>query len=692
MSIIFTCLFLFQAFASEYAIRSVNQIIWETEAKESVSNSVGQDYAQEVDKQMLMELNKYLEKNYPQEYALGLERSQASDIQRTYEDLLHILISVSRFQILKANYGSDKTVFSLALTLNISMINLSTGEVLGSDTFTNISQTQKPGKLDRLPNKEIFELASQNIAALPETVFKRFSTKYKIGKIEATVVAKHEGKFILNHGFTTGAFKGETFFDEKKKKLQIHAVQDNFSLATSADKFSVGDKLQHIGLPKVSNSSPKLMILSDKKNKEVAPGVMGSEVNQWLMEALAANDFEVIPPSDSLFMLQSLEASEVNISREALVGNMKQADIIVVPEIIKSGHMTAFDEETETDNFLLETILGCTFIDVNTGSVIFGASVTHQKVERLKDNGRQVNIEESFPGLIKDSALKLVEEKIKASFSPNYLLGKVKKVNDGLLLLDSGKYSFAIGSNVELLIESKKVTDPSTKKDLGFVEDVVGSAKVVGTKKGMQTASINLLSVGKKNGLKVRGLRSTDQQSPIILQLNNVEITPKEYEKEFYKTIENALFSSGSFTVVPTKESSIIETYQNEISSGSYESSSNSQSALLPTHHLNLKINFIVSDIKETKKSMSRKYKIEIDSSISEISSGESIDLLSPRLGLVKEYNMWKEYELKASKKGIVLGLSDQDTKGNLQTYTYETIIDNIGRLKTLSNKALEKK
>ena len=676
------------SFASDFAVRSASGVIWGETPKEYIIDQLGEEGFQQLETDLSQGFQTFLQSRYPEEWEKGLSLSTAGKIERNYHDLLHMLLTVSRFQVLRSNFGEDKTSFSLALTLSVAMANLSTGEVLGSETFTTISQLERVGKVDEISAGDLKVLSNQILKTVDATTYTRFADKYQIGIIEAKVIDKESGNLVLHHGSMHGAYKGEVFKDEAGESVRIVHVQQKMSIAQTTGKASVGDVLKHVGLPKTSNLTPTFMVLSEDVDTFVAPGVLGSELNQWVRDGLSSSDFTVVPPSDALFLIQSLEAGDVNISRDALVGNMSPADIVVVPSVVSYSAMNSYDEETQSTNYILKVIVSCNFLDAQTGAVIYSTFKTLQKKEQMQSWGKRLDIYESFPGMLKDGALELVQQNIVPEFVPSYVYGTVKSNKGGMLTLKFDTEPFSQGANVELLSRSREITHPDTKEKLGFVEEVVGSAKVIASDGSKQTALLNMKSSNLAKGLHVKGVRGITKESPLLLQLGTVTIHPTEYQEQMERVVEDALYSSGHFTVVPQVDSSIMEIVEQELNSGSYAESYNPNGLLSGTHLLNLDITLDSGHLDKKRKTISRVYKVSVRSSLVDIKSGKNIQLLSPSKGQITEYDMWKEYELKVSSNAVAVGLLDQDSAGNFEAFTYDTVLEDIRRMQVLSEKA----
>ena len=676
------------SFASDFSVRAASGVIWGETPKGYIVSQLGEEGFQELEADLLEGFDAFIQTRYPEEWKKGQSLSSSGKMERNYHDLLHMLLTVSRFQVLRSNFGEDKTSFSLAMTLNVAMANLSTGEVLGSETFTTISQLERVGNQESISTDDLELLSSQVLKAVDSTTYKRFADKYQIGVIEAKVIDKESGNLVLHHGSVHGAYKGEVFKDEKGESVRIIHVQQKMSIAQTSGKAGVGDVLKHVGLPKTSTLTPTFMVLSEDMDNFVAPGVLGAELNQWMRDGLSSSDFTVVPPSDALFLIQSLEAGDVNISRDALVGNMSPADVVVVPSVVSYSAMNSFDEETQSSNYILKVIVSCSFLDAQTGAVIYSTYNTFEKKEQMQSWGRQVDVHESFPGLLKDGALQLVQENIVPEFVPNYVYGTVKSNKSGVLTLNFDTDPFSQGANVELLSRAREITHPDTKEKLGFVEEVVGSAKIVASDGSKQTALLNMKSANLAKGLHVKGVRGIGKESPLLIQLGTVTVHPREYQQQMGSIVEDALYSSGQFTVVPKSDSSIMSIVEQELNSGSYAQSYDPDGLLAGTHLLNLDITLDSGQLVKKRKTVSRVYKVSVVSSIVDVENGEEIQLLSPSKGQITKYDMWKEYELKVPSKGIAVGLTDKDSAGNFEAFTYDTVLEDIRRMQLLSEKA----
>jgi hypothetical protein len=524
------------------------------------------------------------------------------------------------------------------------------------------------------------------------------------GLIQTTVAGQHRGRVVLARGYLDGGFRGEIFKTDKGKTLRVTSVQERLSLAEwggSGPPPIAGTPLSRHGAPSVGANAPRLMVFVPNPDETVAPGVSAAELGQWFSDDLVESQFVVIPMSADLFSSKQVEAAIVNVDAAKIgLGAMVKPDILVVPEILRQATYTQRDDEREADIFTLELVVSCTFIDVATGTVLYGTTTSLSKDEVLQDWGRQTDVMESFKKLAMDASRGLAGQAGK-EFKPRRAYGKIKSAADanGQVTWTLDSAPLGLGTVAEVLMRSKEFKDPSTGKSIGFVEDLIGTVKVTGSKgkatKEQGRVLVAVVPLGP--GHRVRAVVGTASGDRRIVRMGDVSIdisgAPGLTESAVRTTLSGALHTNGHFrTALGAHGRKVLEQAGAELGSGSYQvDESTSEMPMDPaTHQVDIQVKASAAPAKKKGKMISRDYRFDVTASLTDLESGEGAMLKGCKTCPTRVYTMWKGKTLKArQRKGeVVMGLRDEDAGNHVKGVVFDGMTELMRRLRLLSDKA----
>jgi len=649
-------------------------------------------------------LGKGLSTAFPDGWAEGQTRADNAGIQEELEDLLHFAFRVTNYQTRRYAYGSDKVIFRLYISGSLSLLNLGTGETLGTRTLTAMGNKEIIGSRDALTESESLELEQSVAVLLTNRLVDDVKERLSPGMIQATVAGQHRGRVVLARGYLDGGFRGEIFKTAKGHTLRVTSVQERLSLADwggSGPPPTAGTGLSRHGAPSKGANAPRLMVFVPEPEMEVAPGVSAAELGQWFSDDLVESQFVVIPMAADLFKSKQVEAAIVNVDAAKIgLGAMVKPDILVVPEVLRYAKYEQRDDEREADVFILELVVSCTFIDVATGTVLYGTTTSLDKSEVLQDWGRSTDVEESFKKLVMDASRGLAGEAGK-EFKPRRAYGKVKSAADanGQITWTLDSVPLGLGTVAEVLMRSKEFKDPSTGESIGFVEDLIGTVKVTGSKgkASKEQGQVVIATVPLGPGHRVRAVVGTASSDRRIVRMGDVSIeisgAPGLTESEVRTALSGALHTNGHFrTALGAHGRQVLKQAGAELGSGSYQvdDSTSEMPMEAATHQVDLQVKASAAPAKTKGKMISRDYRFDVTASLTDLESGEGTMLNGCKTCPTSVYTMWEGKALKARQvKGkVVMGLRDEDAGNHVKGVAFKGMTELMRRLRLLSDKA----
>ena len=642
---------------------------------------------------------------YPAAWAAGLARESATQMETELEDLLYFALRISRHQTRRFQYGEDKTFFSLYLTGSLTLLNLGTGEMLGSRTFTVILRKEVMGAPADLPQADKVANARKAGGALVDALVEQFQQRFEPGVIEAVVAGQNKGRIVVARGYLDGAYRGEVFKVGQQGIVRLTSVQEQLSvgefLGAPAAKPIVGTVLSRIGAPNPPGETPRMAVFVADSGAEVAPGVTSGELAQWVGDNLVEAGFTVIPSSTELFTVQNIEAGTVNVSADKLTESMASPDIIVAPSVLRHVIYAQHDEESGSDINVLEVVVTATFIDVATGTVLYGTSVDGNTEEVTQEGGRQTDPTLAFTGLVKDASLQLA---VRAGdeFRPRRAYGKLRGPAgpDGMISWVPDGVPLGLGTVAEVLAPSRPFVNPVDGSSIGFVEEPVGTIKVTGSKakakaeQGRVMVSIVPLTAGQRVRAVV-GTASTDLR---VVELGRLEVEVSGADPSIEAAVRDsalaALYTGGHFrATLDARDRAILEEASFELTSGNYaDLSLDEVQGATATHRLDITAQLVATPAETVGKLIQRKFRVEVTGSLVNLETGQAETLLSPSKGAVQVYDMWMERELRARdrRNRAVMGLRDEDVPAHLSALSFGTLAELTRRVRVLADKALE--
>ena len=675
-----------------FALRLVPEILFSDVAVDAMGTD-GRDL-------LALELASHLQSEvssaFPEAWQAGAARADSDDMQRELEGLLHLALRISRYQVREVRYGDEKTVFCLYLTGSLSVLNLGTGEVLEGRVATALRQDESLGPARGRSLAALRASEARAARALIETLVSDLADRFAPGLIEVDVVGRHGGRDVLARGYMDGGYAGEVFQLPEGGHVRVVQVQERLSLAeplTPGARALAGAVVRRFGQPAAGSKAPRLMVIPAQADVEVAPGVSGGELAQWLSDGLAKEGFPVLPTATDLDFAQFEEAATIDVSREQLVGNMVRPDIYVVPWVVRHGVLEQEDPEREANVYLLSVEVGCSFVDASNGVVLHGARVVGGAEEYTRESGRQTDVLGAFVGLTKDAAAQLAAETFE-SFKPSRaygtVLGPVSATGSLKWRLDGP--ALGRGTIGELLARSKDFTNPRTGEGLGPVESLIGTVRTTGRKAAVEEGRLLASSQAVATGQRIRAVVGSSRAGGSrVIALGTVTARSNRWlpERRLFSIGQAVLGTSGLFrALLDDRVAPELMTIREQLeTSESYALEGRvGTEQTAATHRLDLEVEFTVGAAEEHRRLVERTFRVDLTGTLVDLETGKPEILHSPSKGEVEQYQMWLEHHLKAKKRGdsVLVGFAEQDIDTQLETLTIAAIQELLRRLALL--------
>jgi len=693
--------------AADLGIRALSEVFWSDAMEPEQKKRLEVLLAGEAGTGSPGLLAEHLERGFPGLWAEGKARVGGDTLADEVEDLLHFALRMSNYQQRRYQYGQDKTIFRLYLSGSLSLLNLGTGETLGSRTTTVFVEEEVLGVPERLSDAAYRDMEARATKNLVKELVLGAKKHLTPETQEAHVAGQHKGRVVLARGYQDGGFSGEVFQVGAGAMLRVTSVQEHLSLAAfmgSGAKPTAGDVVSRVGPPTKGDDAPRLMVFVPDSDEWVVPGVLAGSFGQWFGDALVEAGFTVIPMSDDLVKSQRDEGATIDISSEALEGAMVKPDILVMPQVLRHATYKQRHEEKEADIFILEMVVSCTFIDVATGTVLFGASKSDKEQEILTDWGRQTDVMEVFQKIARRVSTKLASEAFE-NFKPRRASGSVTGP-----ATPAGEVSWklekdiplGLGTIAEVLMRSKEFKHPQTGASVGFVEEYVGTVRVTGSgnKVTKEVGSVIGTTVPVGPGHRIRAVVGSQGNDDRVIQLGslalNVVGTNALSEDDVRKIVNGATHTSGHFrTALDNAGRTVLEKAGAELGSGSYvvDDAGDELAMEAATHRVDIRLKLGASELETKGKKLSRSFRADLEAVLVNLETGQGETLEGCKTCPTEVYTMWKSnsFEGRKKKKSVVMGLRDEDAPAHLKQVTFESVQELMRRLRLLSDKARAK-
>ncbi|MCK6528571.1 hypothetical protein L6R50_13780 [Myxococcota bacterium] len=647
-----------------------------------------------------------LDARFPEAAAAGRTREESSRIQLELQDLLHLGLRLSRAQLRTIHFGEDRTDFQLSVTGTLFIVNLGTGEVLDARSVTSKTTSKKSGRVAAPPRDVVEALAEAGAKQLVGELAGRLAKDFRPGRIEARVADTHRGALVLARGYMDGAYNGEVFqlpSDDGKppRTFQVFQTQEKLSLArpTSAGGLpKAGTVLARIGMTASAGNTPRLMVARAEGEGEAVRGVAPEDIDQWAEDLLADSGFVVLPSAGDLVRAQLAEAARVDVAEKALVGAQVQPDLLVVARMERATLTSSFDEKTSSDLMIAEVTASLSFVDVRSGAVLYGTDATEKRQDYVQEGGKQFDADDLFPGLAKDAVL-AAAKKAAAGFKPRRASAKATAATPSRLSWSVQDIPFGVGTVAEVYRGAKEVKD-GKGGSLGFVEELVGTARVVESDGKKEKAQPMVLATAAVPGLRLKAVAGTATSDARLVALGEVRLQSSpgsavrvrvgDRERDHART---ALYGSGAFqAVVDGDLARRLDTASSFLNSGAFAAGGDAVAevkAASPTHRWDVEATVTVGALEKKGGKLARTLRADVAVSLVDAESGQPVTLKRPNGETMTRYtNYYLERTLSArEKKGVVaVGLADDDMPAAVEVLLLDAFREAASRTRKLAD------
>ncbi len=633
-------------------------------------------------------LQKELVARFPEAAAAGKARENSASVNLELSDLLHLGLRLSRAQLRTIHFGNERTDFHLAVTGTLFVVNLGTGEVLAARSLTARASSKKSGNVNSPPADLLAGLTDQASNQLVTELATRLGKEFKPGRIEAKVVDTYRGVVVLGRGYMDGAYNGEVFQlpgegGKPARNFSIFQTQDRLSLARPTSPGGLpknGDTLVRFGMAATASNTPRLMVARAPEDGDasVPPGVAVEDVDQWAEDLLADAGFVVIPSAGDLVRAQLKEAAQGDVAEKALVGAQVSPDLAVIARVDRHQRLTRFDEKSSSENLVMEVTTSLAFVDVRTGAVLYGASASESRQDVIQEGGKQFDPDDIFPGLTKD-ALLAVATKAASGFKPRLATGKADKAAGSSLSWPVSGIPAGQGTVVEVYRAAKEVKD-GKGGSYGFVEELVGTAKVIESDPKREKAQVMALTTTALPGLRIKAVSGTAAADTRLVAVGNLDmqggsgISWKPSASQLRSLARTGLYSSGAFrAVVDGDLISRLQGATNFLSSGAFEAGGDAVAevkAASPTHLWVVDVKLSAQPLaQKAGGKVSRTLRVDVGLTLVDGESGQPVTLKTSKGDTMTRFPYYLErtLEAKESKGKVAVGMADEDLPANFE-------------------------
>ena len=650
-------------------------------------------------------LIKVLETHHGDAWARGQARAQEARMERELENLLHLGMRYGRVQVILTHYGKDKTVVRLVVTGTMFVANLGNAEVLASRTYSWVQEREEAGLIKEVSGEYLAALVPGAVDGVVAHLGADLAARYTPGVIEARVAGYHKGQVIINRGYMDGAYAGEVYdvVEEPNIRVYVRKVQEHLSIGDihTGKLPSKGSTLRRLGVADSAGNSPRVMVMAPDPDRVWAPMVSEGEFAQWLSDQLGDAGFAVVPSGTDYLRAQLAEASIVNVSADALVGAQRVPDVVVIPRFGRNQSYQTRHEETGSDLSLVEFAASCAFLDVHSGAVLYGTATARTREDIQQDEGRRFDLNQLNPGLAKDIAVGLAAQ-ARESFVPRRARGTVVTSADakGEFQIEFEDMPFGPGTIAEITARGTEFSDPQTGRNLGSIEEVVGTARILprdGQKADREKAQVVVSTVLVGKGHRVRAVVGTANADYRIAQVGTVSVRVEGSDTiqdgKAQHSVESATLASGAMRAVlpPGQAQQLLSRYGQLMSMGLHEAGAGKDLVSpLATHRLDVEIVVTVGPIEESKKEIVRVLRADISATLMDVARETPTILVSPKGDRYEQYPMWQKRTLEARKKKgqVVVGFADADMPAQIDALLFEATTELLRRLRIMADAA----
>lgn len=373
-------------------------------------------------------------------------------INRTFATFLQIS-RIAKYEVQMT--GSQVKSYYLPVTASINFVNMANGEIIFSDTFTEIAQIDLSASDPEIKAKLTSQYL-QTYVTLFDRLAKNASEKFQPKQIECSVIGKYKGLIVLNKGLSGGIAKGDTLNRTGGEAYVLYSTQD---YAIAKDDFaepSINDiyakqysgSLDMVKKPKIS----LLDIQMDTKRSDLPPVQMLSQVFSDTLSGKA--NFSLVSTSRSYY--QAKRDIEAKAGARVLEGK-RQIPEYFMRLFFDGPTMYQFPTNVDYAHYNVFNVRACGEIVDLSGRVLYSAC----KSEDINDKvvlEKGFSIPARYEIAMKNATVALAEE-FSNSIKFDLISYSIKSVDEDLIKVDDDKNLLSEGSVITAYKNIGKIGD-----------------------------------------------------------------------------------------------------------------------------------------------------------------------------------------------------------------------------------------
>jgi hypothetical protein len=387
----------------------------------------------EFDKNIFDPYLKSMKKYYP----ASSEIFDRQKIDQTFAAYLQVN-RVAKYQVQMV--GSQVKSYFLPVTASINFVNMSNGDILFSDTFTEIAQIDLAAS-DPMTKTKLISLYQQTYATLFERLAKDASEKFQPKQIDCKVIGKYKGISILDKGLSGGIAKGDSLNRVGGEGLVLYSTQEYSIVKDDFSEPSINDiySKQYNGS---LNKKPKITLLDITMDKNRTDQPASEMLYQVFSDTLASKaNFSLVSTSRSYY--EAKRAIEAKAGVKVLEGK-RQIPEYFMRLFFDGPTMYEFPTNVDYAHYNVFNVRACGEIIDLSGRVLYSSC----KSEDINDQivlGKGFSIPARNEIAMKNATIALAEE-FSSSIKFDQISYDIKSVDNDSIKVNDDKNLLAEGS------------------------------------------------------------------------------------------------------------------------------------------------------------------------------------------------------------------------------------------------------
>ncbi len=340
--------------------------------------------------------------------------------------------------------GSNVVLYTLPVTATINFVNISTGELLYSQTYTHIGSIEVAKNEANIESKIIknyYVTTKELIDELAKTASKKFVPK----KLQTKIIGIEHGVIVLDQGSSNGVVEGDSLDGDNGEIINvIYASQDYAIAKEELGKAKIGSTYTKTYSQSLEDiKKPKITLLDIQYNDKILP-VPEEMMYQFFADKLSQKgSFTLLSINKNFYTAINALQNSANLGIR--FGKRNTPDYFM--RLYINGPYF-YDIPTNVD-YAKQRIYQATVCGeiVDSSARVLGSECQNEKIEDEIKFGKAYSKEARFQVLSKN-AIGTLAEKLSAKISFEPISYKVISVKDDKIEIEDDKHLLSEGANI----------------------------------------------------------------------------------------------------------------------------------------------------------------------------------------------------------------------------------------------------